>query len=440
MNNQIRNEFRRLAHPKETVERIKTGLKKLNLEEDLQVVPVYDNLWTVRLNIPALKAGSNGKGINAETAVASAYAEFIERLSSIEIGIDIGPYRQLYGKKGEVLGRVTLYKHMDGYRWAHEDCVGDAITSRSLLRNQNFNRTQLETLKDNSELLRHWIKGRSLLNDKDVYVPILFNKWISATNGLASGNTMEEAIVHGCCEIFERHALINFLKSKQIDSYPVINVSSIDNTLIRSMVETFNKRDVDVYILDLGQGIYPVYAIITRNNKLNTDHINFNTIKAGCSFDTDEAIIRCFTERIQGTSFEYEMIEDIRINRDNPDRFMPLFFTGVCPFNLGNCSKCPPKNYEKSIENNVHKELNACLEVVKKLGTDLVIVDHTHPVLNFPTVRVIMPGVSDFIPWWEPGKVTLDLIGNLNPAEDKYEEKLIEVLESFVCNDYCKRK
>jgi YcaO-like protein with predicted kinase domain len=440
MKNQIRNEFRRLVHPKETIEYIKTGLKKLDLQEDLTIVPVYDNLWTVRLIIPALKAGSNGKGINAETAIASAYGEFIERLSSIEIGIDIGPYRQLYGKKGNVLGRVTLYKHMNGYRWAHEDCVENAVTSRSLLRNQNFNRTQLETLKDGSELLRHWIKGRSLLHNKDVYVPILFTKWISATNGLASGNTMEEAIVHGCCEIFERHAMINFLKSGQMGSYPVINVESIDNDLIKSMVETFRKKDVDVHILDIGRGIYPVYAIITRNNKLGFDHINFNTMKAGCSFDTDDAIIRCFTERIQGTSFEYEMTENIRINRDNPDKFMPLFFKGVCPFDLGNCSKCPTKNYERSVENDVHKELEKCIAIVEKLGTDLVIVDHTHPILKFPTVRVIMPGVSDFIDWWDPGKVTLDLIGNLNPAEDQYEEKLIEVLESFIDNSPCKRK
>lgn len=431
MKNQIRNEFRRVVHPKETIERITTNLKKLNIVEELNVVPVYDNLWTVRLLVPALRAGSNGKGTSAEVAVASAYGEFVERLSSVEIGFNIGPYRQLYGEKGQLLGKVSLYKFMDGYRWTREECIDNAIGVRSLLKKLNFNTTQLGKLRDNSELLRHWIKGYSLISKKEVYVPILFVKWISATNGIASGNTKEEAIVHACCEIFERRAMINFLRNYSKEMYPVINKESLENPQITGILDTFSKHDVKVDLLDIGCNTYPVYAVMTRNNKLNPDHIHYNTMKAGCSFDTDDAIIRCLTERIQGTSFEYEMTEDMRINRDNPDKFLPMFFRGICPFNLSAFSNGPPKNYERSIESNVHTEVEKCIDIAKKLNTDIIVLDHTHPILDFPTVRVVMPGISDFISWWDPAKVTLDLIGNLSPEEDAYEDKLIEVLKTF---------
>jgi hypothetical protein len=47
---------------------------------------------------------------------------------------------------------------------------------------------------------------------------------------------------------------------------------------------------------------------------------------------------------------------------------------------------------------------------------------------------MVMPGVSDFIKWWDPTKATLNLIGNLEPEEQRYEEKLKSVLRSFEHN------
>ncbi len=63
-----------------------------------------------------------------------------------------------------------------------------------------------------------WVKGNDLMNDIEVFVPanavfhpynpqVANQLFRSNTNGLASGNTIEEAVLHGLLEVIERVAL-----------------------------------------------------------------------------------------------------------------------------------------------------------------------------------------------------------------------------------------
>jgi hypothetical protein len=47
----------------------------------------------------------------------------------------------------------------------------------------------------------------------------------------------------------------------------------------------------------------------------------------------------------------------------------------------------------------LQSEVEALKSLCQDLGTDCIVVDHTHPVLDFPVVRVIIPGISDFLPF-----------------------------------------
>lgn len=61
----------------------------------------------------------------------------------------------------------------------------------------------------------HWMCGRELLRDQPVWLPVdlVLNPAQEGilhevdTNGLASGNTLLEAVIHGLCEVIERDAL-----------------------------------------------------------------------------------------------------------------------------------------------------------------------------------------------------------------------------------------
>ena len=390
-------------------------------------------LWSVNLQVEDLRIKCNGKGPSRVEAYASAYSELVERISiGMLCGVFLAPYRQLYGALHKGIVDVELFRYMDGYRWAHQDALSNPVRAEDFLAGQKFTKGQITHLKMNSEFLRHWVPGYSLIHKKEVQVPILFTKWISATNGIATGNTMEEAIVHACCEIYERDSLIKYLQHTLPSPSKDVIQESITDERIQSILSFFKKNNVDVVIKDIGCGVYPAYVILTFNNNIDKAQLGYNLIKSASSFDESDAILRCFTERMQGSTFEREAEMQPEQLVMPEERYMPIMFTGICPFNLTSYRNSLEKSEFRGFTmNETGEEVRACIQIAKDLGTDLIVVDHTHPVFDMPTCRVIMPGVSDFMKWWDPAKLTLDFVGNLQPEEDVYEKKLGKLLQTF---------
>ena len=433
--NKFLDEFHRVESPENTLIRLKQGLHNLGLKEEIVFGKEAGLLTSTRLFIPALKMTSNGKGTSKLIAEVSAYAEITERISAgLEPGIDIEPYSQLPNHQSEKLQKFIAYKYVDGYSWTHQDAKESVIGVESLLRSENFEKEDFEFLKMHSELLRHWIPGKSLVSEKEVFVPPMFVRWISSTNGLAAGNTVDEAILHACYEIFERFALISFLKDPLYQSNTIDN-SSIESETIQELIKFFENKGFDIKIKDLSfNGLFPVYAVIFINKALPSDYLMYNTIKAGASFNSEAAIIRCFTERLQGTDLDFESKNSPKradfVQNDKND-YLCLFFKGICPVNLED--RCDGKvvplipRYELDLDTCIDK----CISISKLMKTDLVVVNHTHPVLKLPTIRIIMPGLSDFIKWWNPEKITRDFIGKYSQKEVDYQDSLFKVITSF---------
>jgi len=355
-----------------------------------------------------------------------------ERLSAgMETGIKVGPFRQLHGEKGDLLGEVTLYKYMEGYRWTHQDDLKSPVMAEELLVGHRFTRAQFAHLKLNSELLRHWVPGYSLVHKKEVAVPILFVKWLSSTNGLASGNTIEEAIIHAACEIFERDALIRYLRRMDDTEFLTVDKSTIDDYNVKEAIGFLESKGVETVIKYIGRGLYPVYALMTFNHELKHNHVGFNAIKAGCSFSNIDAITRCFTERMQGTTLQTEANHGVVTEELLKSPYLPIFFKGVCPIDISSFKAGELTKFNNNSLNGTAVEIEECISIAKAMGTDMVVINHTHPVINFPTVRVIMPGMSDFVKWWEYSKLNLDFIGNIDVDEDRYEDALVKVLKTF---------
>lgn len=427
-------EFWRTVTPAETISKAKKALLSIQLEPETMTTELIDGVWFTRIALPKLKASANGKGCSKELSEASAYSELIERLSAgMDTGIDIGPYRQLYGEKGDNLNIVTTYRYMDGYRWTHQDCITDPVTAESMVSKLGFDKSEIEYLKFNSDLLRHWISAYSMNRGKKVYIPILFVKWLSATNGLASGNTMDEAISHAICEIFERYYLIKALKNMDTVEYPTIDIKSVGNDWFKNVVRSLEERNVSIVIKDIGEGIFPVFAIITTNHNIKKGEPYYNAIKAGCSFSHIHALKRCITERFQGTTIEIETSKSIVSKKiDLTDSYLPIFFTGECSIDLSPLLIGPTKEFINNDVIDIEEELLNTKRIVGEcLGSEIVVVNHTHPIMNFPVVRVVVPGFSDFMDWWAPNRKRINLIGNIDETEDAYEKELVRVLKTF---------
>jgi YcaO-like protein with predicted kinase domain len=382
------------------------------------------------LTLPELRAGSNGKGTTKLQAKVSAYAEMVERLSVLETGLEISPYRDVEIKDAKLVKQLKTFSHVKGHRWSHQDCIKNALPIERMLQSVPFSKENFEYLKNNSKLLRDWIPAFSLMTNEEVYIPPVFVRWLSSTNGLSAGNTIEEAVIHSFCEIIERWSLLNFLRLERSSS-PNVDVNTIDDDDIYSMLAYFESNDIEVVIKDLTQnGMFPVYAVITTNRSLSPNFVGYNTIKAGCHFDTKEALKRAFTERMQGTSFQDERHLGF-VNPNETDVLMPLYLKGICPFNLNEFKVGELTPFEHTTYSTTGEAFEQMKTITSSLNTDMIVVNHTHPQIKFPVVRVILPAFSDFVGWWEPSRVSLNFIGNIVPREEEYEKKLFSFLKTF---------
>ena len=434
--NKLLDEHHRVESPENTLIKLKQGLNDLGVKPEFEFKETTI-LSSASLIIPSLRLISNGKGITKLITEVSAYAEMVERISAgLEPGVAIDPFFQISNQQTDLLQKFITYKYISGATWSHQDTKDkDSVMQvESLLRNESFGKEDIEFFKMKSELLRHWIPAESLVSKRKIFVPPMFIRWISSTNGLAAGNTIKEAILHACYEIFERFALISFLRAEPHQADTIDN-SSIENETIQKFIGFFEGKNFDIIIKDLSfGGLFPVYAVISINKNIPSENIMYNTIKAGASFSNEEAIIRCFTERLQGTDLDSEqksVVKREHFEKDNKSDYLPLFFRGFCPVDL--TDQCTGKviKFIQRNETNLDTCINRCINIATSMKTDLVVVDYTHPVLSFPTVRVTIPGLSDFIKWWNPEKITRDFIGKYKKEDEDYHNTLFEVMSSF---------
>jgi len=126
-----------------------------------------------------------GKGCTQEEAEVSAIMEGIERFSAEPRGSD----RRLAGSRGDLKGRYRI------------------LDPEALILPKARRYTESDPIE--------WVSGLSLSSGQEVFVPAeaVFHPYErpnqlfkTNTNGLAAGNALEEAVVHGLMEVIERDA------------------------------------------------------------------------------------------------------------------------------------------------------------------------------------------------------------------------------------------
>jgi YcaO-like protein with predicted kinase domain len=402
--NHVRNAVGKCDIPANTIARIKRGFEALGLEVGYEAYRAGDHLHWGRTWIDALQIVCLGKGVTPELARASAYAELAERFSG---GLFYPVFEEqvrfhLPALYGDTTDRFLNFAWLPGYVQRHPDRVPDAVRVEDLLaRETHLSDAQMAEIKD-SRMASHWVDGYSLLRGETVKVPINLVTYIHGSNGLAAGNTIEEAIIQASCEIFERHATIQTVGPERIA--PTIAADTIDSPLIQDLIGFYREKNVDVILKDLSfDGLLPVIGVLFVNRNLKPDRLEYRILNAGASFHLEEGLTRCLTEGMQGRT----TLAVPRPELDRPvvprSRVNNLYLLMRCGISLKDISfleqgETRPYPDAKRIHD-LRGELEALKTICRRLGTDCIIVDHTHPVLRFPVVRVIIPRVSDFLPF-----------------------------------------
>jgi len=415
--------------PQKTICRIEEGFQKLGFQ--IHYMGKGDSrIFTGSACITGTPYRTNGKGISPELAKASAYAELVERFSAghfwnYSLLSDLLKEKNMIFRGNfrdeRLIDDFINYAYLNTYVCASYNRVVNKVGYPVLLHKYHIN-DQEEDLLARKNFSNHWAKAYSLIDKDYRMVPILFIRRISGSNGLASGNSIEEAIVQGTYEIFERYCLLKVVKQKI--HVPTIEISSIRDKEILKMVNFFRSINVEVMIKDFSMSnTFPVVGVFFRNRNVADDDnilkrdLYFKRLRVGSHFNIKNALMRCFTEEMQGYKLEeYQYHKNVdpiwhywtRVMNKRYYRregsFKSLFVNydliGDLTF-LEDTSAVVAFDKVKSINHGDHLEdINEILKICKRNEWDLLIVDTTHPILKFPTVRVIIPMVSDAIDFY----------------------------------------
>lgn len=422
--------------PLNTINEIKNIIENLNiqLKEDVFVDNNSSAPVSVRLCFKNNEnIGTNGKGTCIENAMASAYAEFMERLQNLVLLPNNLKYLNIIPDKIVSDGNI-VFNDIKLQKYFH----------KKLLIYKKINES-----KPDKNLLYcpfYSVKKQSLCN-----LPIQVIGKIVGTNGMAAGNTLEEAIVQGLSEICERYALKEIYKKKlALPNIPKEIYLKYEN--IKNMIDYFESNGFKIYIKDASlNGKLPVICTIFE------DTINNIFIPSvGSHPSIPIAIERTLTEFTQGmvlselrkTNFiPYPYFSQERLKYTSiEEQYNSLFLCKNSYERTNELSKIFFNNnssYNFSSETWVaENKIFTNKELLKFLTDKLINISDDIYIryisfLGFPTVYIFIPELSDVVDYTEENlsKERLDTFwSSYNITSDKQAyniESLLKLAEIY---------
>jgi thioglycine synthase len=234
-----------------------------------------------------------------------------------------------------------------------------------------------------------WYPGWDILNDEEVIVPAnaVFHPYSpvqghwqlfrSNTNGLASGNVMEEAIFHGLMEVIERDAV----SIAEINRNPGLGLIA-DTSRISRVIDKFEQQSVAVRLWSLptDTGV-PTVVAASDDEKLRD--ASLLVMGAGSHTDPEIAALRALTEVAQSRATQihgarmigYERMK--RLNKhwlEKPRETVEL------------------DELDHMATRSIDGDIRIVLDRLQNVADNVIISDITAKSIGVPAVRVIIPG------------------------------------------------
>jgi ribosomal protein S12 methylthiotransferase accessory factor YcaO len=150
------------------------------------------------------------------------------------------------------------------------------------------------------------------------------------------------------------------------------------------------------------EGRFPSIGALFINHNLRPGRLEHKILVPGVSFNMDEALSRCLTEIMQGRNTLAIPSPDLDRPVSPRGRTENLYLLFKCCISQKDISFLESGDtiaYGDTRSEDIFAEIEAIKKICQALETDFILVNLTHPVLGFPVVRVIMPGISDFLPF-----------------------------------------
>ena len=405
------------------------------------------SLFSVRIVISGTQVGSNGKGVTRILALASAYGEFMERLSNgmllQRMGIDIFPHYScgcmlpidVIAQGGHLIDTLLTAMQTEQGGGAHQ--ADGRLSNLTFHPEERILALSAWNMRTGADVL--CLPYTGLLSGKEEMLPLPFIHHYGS-NGMASGNTMQEAIVQAVSEIFERWSQYCIFTRKLTP--PVVERSSIRDRFptidaVMAEIESFGHFHIEIRDCSLGRGL-PVYCACLCDRRSHRYAISF-----GSSPNIDTGLERLFTELVQGRKLDetalgragapllMEPFELRRLFRNSTGNYPPEFWLNEPSWNVDE------ELLLRSCETNT-QALNWFSTLCAKADTDIFVRDCS--VFGFPSVHVVIPGFSEVmgcsplsLQYFSSLRHSSDILDNIAAVSQNQLAFLLEFL------DFCRK-
>jgi ribosomal protein S12 methylthiotransferase accessory factor len=266
-----------------------------------------------------------------------------------------------------------------------------------------------------------WIEGEDLFSGEPRWlpyevvhtnftlpVPTGSGCFVMSSNGLASGNHLFEAVVHGLCELIERDAIsLHLLTSAEEQDLTRIDLASVKDPACARLLERYAQAGIQVTLWDATSdvGIATIRCAILEAEVSPLRPLG--VIEGmGCHPAREVAMLRALTEAAQG---RLTLIAGSR--DDNPrgrygevqDAAKISAAAARMRMEGGVSFGQTPSQCNETIE----EDLAQLLASLAKVGCDEAIaVNLSKPEFGIPVVRVVVPGLETY--HHVPGALTGD--------------------------------
>jgi YcaO-like protein with predicted kinase domain len=393
----------RLFSPEETLENVSPLLTKMGITRIANVtgldhidVPV---VMICRPNSRSL-ATSQGKGMTLAAAKASGVMESIElyHAEHIKLPLILGSYEELR----------STHQLIDVYKLPS-------------VKNGRFH--------PNLQLL--WIAGYDLISGREVWLPYEVvhasaktpaptgsGCFPSNSNGLASGNHLLEAILHGMCEVVERDATSLWEASgRDKQRQTRLNLDTVDDPGCSELLNKVQAARIEVAIWETTSDIgIPSFLCQISNQSSDSIHAIHSFTGMGCHPAREVALMRALTEAVQCrltliAGSRDDMFRKEYENNYHAERLLKGRYHDLLDMK-GNVRHFDevPTYYGDTFNDDI------IWAIGKVQGADInqvLVVELTKPEFNLSVARVVIPGLEgpDEAAEYVPGARALAVMG-----------------------------
>jgi len=403
------------AHHISPITGIISVLQQTSTWNDNQLIPSYvtsynfdyvnQDLYSLH---ESLRSGAYGKGKQPTQAKVSALCESIERYSGVFHGdeaqiqttfkdlqsIAIHPNACMLFSEQQFANREQNNPNGFGFKWVPEP----------------FNETQKIA----------WSPVWSLTYQEFRYLPTAYcyhgyaqNHQIQFTqansNGCATGNNKEEAILQGFMELVERDSVALWWYNRL--TKPAVELTSFAEPYFQELIAYYQTLQRELWVLDITSDLeIPTFAAISRRYDQASENI---LLGFGAHFDSKIAILRALTELNQSLPAVFSGLSDLNQeylyqDRDNAEfEWWHKATVKKHPYLIPN-KTLPFKtqaDYTHNWSDDISVDVMNCVKIAKAKGLETLVLDQTRPDLGLHVIRVIVPGLRHFWPRFGPGRL-----------------------------------